>query len=167
MIQLLRIDGRLIHGMVAVPWCSALKPQTIVIVNQKAADDSFYAMSLKLAKPADIAMLIFSPKEAIVKLQSSKQSSRKVFVIVGNTKDAKYLCEHLDFINEVNLGPTIDDEKGRESEGKHLIIPSIALSDEEYEDIEYIHNKGINLYAQLVPTSPKIEFDTISQKCNS
>ena len=33
MIILVRADDRLIHGMVAVSWTSAIKPETILVAN--------------------------------------------------------------------------------------------------------------------------------------
>lgn len=52
MISLLRVDGRLVHGMVAVTWVGELKPNVLVVANDAAANDSFHTMTLKLAKPA-------------------------------------------------------------------------------------------------------------------
>ena len=52
MIILVRADDRLIHGMVAVSWTSAIKPETILVANDAAAGDSFKAATMKLAKPA-------------------------------------------------------------------------------------------------------------------
>ena len=39
MIQLMRVDGRLIHGMVAVTWCGVYKPTVLVVVNDEAANN--------------------------------------------------------------------------------------------------------------------------------
>ena len=56
MISLLRVDGRLVHGMVAVTWVGELKPNVLVVANDAAANDSFHTMTLKLAKPANVDM---------------------------------------------------------------------------------------------------------------
>ncbi len=37
MISLLRVDGRLVHGMVAVTWVGELKPNVLVVANDAAA----------------------------------------------------------------------------------------------------------------------------------
>ena len=58
MIILVRADDRLIHGMVAVSWTSAIKPETILVANDEAAGDSFKAATMKLAKPAGVKLII-------------------------------------------------------------------------------------------------------------
>ena len=60
MISLLRVDGRLVHGMVAVTWVGELKPNVLVVANDAAANDSFHTMTLKLAKPANVDMYVWT-----------------------------------------------------------------------------------------------------------
>ena len=64
MIRLLRVDGRLVHGMVAVTWVGELKPNVLVVANDAAANDSFHTMTLKLAKPANVDMYVWTLKKA-------------------------------------------------------------------------------------------------------
>ena len=39
MIQLLRVDHRLLHGQVVFSWCGQLNPNCILIANDAAATD--------------------------------------------------------------------------------------------------------------------------------
>ena len=54
MVDLVRVDGRLIHGMVAVTWCGVLHPQILAVANDEAANNEIHKMTLKLAKPGNV-----------------------------------------------------------------------------------------------------------------
>lgn len=51
MIQLLRVDHRLLHGQVAFSWVKNLQSNCILIANDKVVNDDVYKTTLKLAKP--------------------------------------------------------------------------------------------------------------------
>ena len=51
MIQLLRVDHRLLHGQVVFSWCSQLNPNCILIANDAAATDDVRKAALRLGKP--------------------------------------------------------------------------------------------------------------------
>ena len=74
MIIMVRADDRLIHGMVAVSWTSHLQPQTILVANNVAAKDSFKAMTMKMAKPAGVNLVIKSLDDSVKALNSTSIS---------------------------------------------------------------------------------------------
>ena len=51
MIQLLRVDHRLLHGQVVFSWCGQLNPNCILIANDAAATDDVRKAALRLGKP--------------------------------------------------------------------------------------------------------------------
>ena len=50
MIQLLRVDHRLLHGQVVFSWCGQLNPNCILIANDAAATDDVRKAALRLAR---------------------------------------------------------------------------------------------------------------------
>ena len=78
MISLLRVDGRLVHGMVAVTWVGELKPNVLVVANDAAANDSFHTMTLKLAKPANVDMYVWTLAKAVDRLNGPKYKAKKI-----------------------------------------------------------------------------------------
>ena len=65
MILLVRADDRLIHGMVAVSWTSHLQPETILVANDAVAVDEFKVMTMKMAKPAGVKLVVKTVENAI------------------------------------------------------------------------------------------------------
>lgn len=85
MIIMVRADDRLIHGMVAVSWTSHLQPQTILVANNVAAKDSFKAMTMKMAKPAGVNLVIKSLDDSVKALNNPINDKRK-FSCNGNSQ---------------------------------------------------------------------------------
>ena len=58
MIQLLRVDHRLLHGQVVFSWCGQLNPNCILIANDAAATDDVRKAALRLGKPNNAKLVI-------------------------------------------------------------------------------------------------------------
>ena len=82
MIIMVRADDRLIHGMGAVSWTSHLQPQTILVANNVAAKDSFKAMTMKMAKPAGVNLVIKSLDDSVKALNNPINDKKKIFLVI-------------------------------------------------------------------------------------
>ena len=58
MVELCRIDDRLLHGQVAVTWVGAVAPEAILIANDEAATNEMSKLALKMAKPAGVQSMM-------------------------------------------------------------------------------------------------------------
>ena len=151
MISLLRVDGRLVHGMVAVTWVGELKPNVLVVANDAAANDSFHTMTLKLAKAVD-------------RLNGPKYKAKKIFITVGTIADAEALVSQCPEIRRVNVGPEVDGTKGRVTEGKVEISDGVFASPEEFACLKRIHDQGVEVFAQITPQMPAVDFTDFAKK---
>ena len=161
MIQLIRVDDRLLHGMTGVSWCGALKPDVVLIVNDEAFNDAFITATLKLAKPAGSALVVASLAVAKEKLQTEKYKNAKVFVITDCLEDAYELCH--DFasdIDAVNFG--MNDVKERE--GLTTIVAQIYMTKSDFVLAEKINDIGIKFFVQAAPTYQKLDFSEVKKK---
>ncbi len=163
MISLVRIDGRLVHGMVAVSWMGEVNPDTFVVVSDRAANDPFETMTLKLAKPANADMFVWDKAKAVERLNSPKYEKKKIFVVVGNVYDAEYLFDNVPGIPRLNVGPPLDEKAGRITEGKKEVV-NVYISPEEFEVLKRIHDKGVEVFAQITPTVSKAGWEEIAGK---
>lgn len=101
MIKMLRIDDNLLHGQIAFSWVRNLKIHTIVIADDKVVNDQFMKMSLGLAKPMGVNLMIVSVEEAIEFLKQDNKLN--VLVIVNSISNASRLCNSI-YIKYVNIG---------------------------------------------------------------
>lgn len=58
MINLIRIDERLLHGQVAYAWTRHLGINCILVANDQVVNNELSKISLNLAKPADVDLIV-------------------------------------------------------------------------------------------------------------
>ncbi len=147
MIKALRIDFRLLHGQVVFSWVNYLGVNHIIVANDHANKDAIQKMALMMAKPPGSKLDIVSCEEAI---EIIKKAEEDVFVIVGNTKDARELASSLDEVRVINFG-NIAKKEGSSQYGKALY-----LNAEELEDVKKLKEMNVQMEVRQLPND-KIE----------
>ena len=65
MIDLLRLDERLIHGQIAAAWVKTLPVDTLLVIDDTSATDPFLTKTLYMASPANIKTFVMTNEEAL------------------------------------------------------------------------------------------------------
>lgn len=156
MIIMTRADDRLIHGMVAVSWTSHLQPQTILVANDSTAKDSFKAMTMKMAKPAGVNLVIKTLDDSIKALNNPVNDNKKIFLITESVEDALYIYERTSGFKQLNVGTAGVNKK----EGRTYIstLPQVFMSPEEFVCSKKLAEHGVEVFAQVTPTRERMEF---------
>lgn len=145
-----RIDERLIHGQVITSWIKVNDINTIVVVDDATATNTFAKRILFAAAPKSITLKVFKLDEAIEYLLGEHEEEK----IMLMTKVPHPILELLNAgveIKEVNLG-NMGGAAGR----KRFNL-NVNASDAEVQDFKDIIAKGTDMYAQMVPSDKKIE----------
>ena len=104
MIIQLRIDDRLIHGQVALVWSKELGTPGILVANDQAAVNNTVKMTLKMACPPGIKLIVKSVDDAVGIIQDPRAEKMRIFALTRNVKDALKLVKSCkENICEVNL----------------------------------------------------------------
>ena len=82
MIQMIRVDYRLLHGQVAVSWTSALGADCILLVSDTVLNDKLRLQALSLAKPEGCKVVVKNTADAVKALQSGVTDKYKLFVVL-------------------------------------------------------------------------------------
>lgn len=149
MIKLLRIDDRLIHGQVAFAWTKSLNVNCILIANDEVVNDELRKMSLNLAKPPGIKLIMLTVDDTIKFLNSQDSEKYAIFLITNNSKDTLKLCENVNTIKEVNVGGM------RMAKNKKMISSAVAVDDEDINVFKKLISQGIEVDVRQVPTEKK------------
>lgn len=150
MIKSLRIDERLIHGQVAVAWCTTLSVDSILVVNDKAASDEIETVSLKMAAPSNIRVVVKSVKDAIRLLNDPRIVNRTLLIIVKTPQDALSLLKNALDIPDVNVG----NYGMINAEDRKQLKTSLAVNDEDIKVFNEILELRPNSFYQMTPTLP-------------
>ncbi|MEL5941300.1 PTS sugar transporter subunit IIB, partial [Tetragenococcus halophilus] len=132
MITQVRVDDRLIHGQVAMVWTKELNAPLLVVANDEAAKNEVTQMTLKMAVPNGIKLLIRSVDEAIDVFNDPRGKDRRIFVIVNSVSDATKIAQNVESIESVNVANTGRFDK-TDPKSKTMLFPSVQLNPDELE----------------------------------
>lgn len=147
-----RIDERLIHGQVAGIWTTSLDTQRIIVINDEAAMDPLQKSSLRMAAPSSMRLSVLTVEEAALNITNGKYGLQRLFLLFKNPTDVWRFVEAGGSIDTINVGNMSYKEGTRE------ITKSIKVLPEEETIFQKIHDHGIQITAQLVPSDPVIDF---------
>ncbi len=152
MIESIRVDDRLIHGQVALVWSKEFGISHIVVANDAAATNEVQQMTLKMATPSSIKLLVKSVKDAIGVFNHPKGRDVKMFVLTNTVKDALEIVKNCDTVKSVNVA-----NAGRfdQSENKRELNSCLSLNEEEYACLVELSKCDIPVYHQVIPSAPQ------------
>lgn len=157
MIELLRVDDRLIHGQVAVAWTSHLGADTIVVANDRAAKDTLMQSAFKLAKPPQVVLSIKSVAGAILVINNPKHAPRKMFVVCASPIDAARIVAECPEVKKVCLGGV------RQEGDRKQVSPQVYLNDAEVAALDEIESHGCKVSLQSVPDQSPMDLVAIKK----
>lgn len=145
MIKAVRIDERLIHGQVAMTWTKSLNLTGLVVASDEAAANDIQKMTLKMAAPSNVKVIIKPVEGAIQLLQDPRASEMRLMVLVPTVKDAVKIAKafptQIELMNVGNAGkmtPPSDDKK--------MLSKEVMLTSTEIEDLKEL----VELYPDTV-----------------
>jgi len=162
MIKLLRIDERLIHGQVANQWARQLAVNAIVVANDAAASNELVKMSLHMAAPEGIKVVVRSVKDAIAQLNDPRSGPLSIFVVVNCPEDALAIVKNVKgvpYLNVGNFGRVNKDKMNRRA-----FADSLYANDDEIRTFREIIATGIDCEVRMLSSDPKVSLASLIGK---
>ena len=150
MITQVRVDDRLIHGQVAVVWTKELNAPLLVVANDEAAKNEVMQMTLKMAVPNGMKLLIRSVDDAIDVFNDPRGKDKRIFVIVNSVADATKIAKNVTDIESVNVANAGRFDKS-DPATKTMVFPSVQLNPKELASLTHVES-----YNQVLPTNSKL-----------
>ena len=111
-IKAARIDNRLLHGIVATQWVPEIKPQRLMIIDDEYANDPTKKASMRMAKPAGVALSIISRETAYANFAAGKYDDHTVFLVVRDPQIVLDLQEAGQRVPALTVGGTVEPAEG-------------------------------------------------------
>lgn len=157
MITQIRVDDRLIHGQVAVVWTKELNAPLLVVANDEAAKNEVMQMTLKMAVPTGMKLLIRSVDDAIKVFNDPRGKDKRIFVIVNSVSDATKIAKNVKDIETVNVANSGRFDKS-DSKTKKTLFLSVLLNPVELESAKELASLShVEVYNQVLPTNQRIK----------
>jgi mannose/fructose/N-acetylgalactosamine-specific phosphotransferase system component IIB len=142
---LVRIDDRLIHGQVVLGWARALKPDRIVVANDRIAANSWERKFYTSSVPPNIRVSFLGLEETARQLLNNLFRNESVMILVESVQDVHAIVEFGVTLEEVNVGGL------HYREGAHELLPYVFLTDEDKVYLRDLVKRGVRLTAQDIP----------------
>ena len=147
-----RIDGRLIHGQVAMLWTPFLQTTRVMVVGDKIAADDFGKEALKLAKPNGVNLSILSVDKAIQNFSEHRYDSQRVLIVTREIDALVRMKEAGVEFDEVNVGNVSN------ADGKKQVYKSVFVNEQEVEEFKALDAAGVKLVHRMTPNDPADDF---------
>ncbi|MCK4980330.1 MAG: PTS sugar transporter subunit IIB [Candidatus Delongbacteria bacterium] len=153
MDNLIRIDDRLIHGQVVVGWGSKLNPDYIILSDDEIASDETESELYLLGVPFEYEgkVLGFSNTVNFIK----ENPKKKCIIVVKSPNSIKDLIKYGLKIDQLNIGGM------HSKEGKKEINHYVYLNEKDYNDLQELSGKGVEIYIQDLPGERKFSMKFI------
>lgn len=156
-IVLTRIDNRLLHGVTATQWGPRTNAQRVMVVDDIVANDEMQKNTMKLARPAGMAISIIPLEKAVMNFQANKYEGQSIFLIVKHISTIKALIEAGVPIHTINIGASA------QRKGEHLLTINrfVTIDEEEMKIYKELMNMGIHIYAKYLVADQEIDLKTV------
>lgn len=139
-----RVDDRLIHGLVANYWIAYYQSSRCMVVNEEASKNDMIRASLKMATPAGVNLSVLAPEKAIANINNGNYTTQRVFIVSRTIGDVYKLYKggvHFDSVTlgnvTYNKGETISLDK------------TVRISECEKEMLKEMIQAGIRVVCRL------------------
>ena len=155
MIKMMRIDDRLLHGQVAFVWKNHLGISRIVVANDALINDPMQQVTMKMAVPEGVKLLIRSMDNALHILNDERGKALEMLLVVKDPCDALKIMKGLKDpgqVEHLNIG-----NSGRiNREDRKVLTKEVYINEEEVQALKELLAYQIPFEIQMTPTSSKI-----------
>ncbi len=147
-VKLARIDDRLIHGQVILGWVPAVKPDRIVVANDRVAGSDWERKFYSSCVPPEVNVSFATVAEAARQIGADLYQNEQLIVLLESAQDTLALIGGGVDLKEVNVGGL------HYREGSVELLPFVFLVHEERNALRELVKRGVTLSAQDVPANP-------------
>ena len=151
-----RVDDRMIHGIVSTQWIPEYRATRAMVVNESASKNDMIRSAMKMAVPPGVALSCIAPSVAIANFQIDKYKGQKVFVVGREIVDIYSLFKGGVKFKRVNLGDITQN-----ANPTIVLDKTVRVSEEEKSMLREMRDAGILIHCQFRPDDLIINCTTI------
>lgn len=154
-LALVRIDDRLIHGQVVLGWARILKPERIVVANDRVAGNAWEKKLYAASVPAPLKASFLTVEGAADEMRSGGFDGETTVLLFESVTDVHRAARAGARFEEINIGGL------HYREGTRAFLPFVYLSPEDRRLLEDLIAKGVKFIARDIPGNPAIDLDPL------
>ena len=147
---LVRIDDRLIHGQIVLGWARVLKPDRIVIANNRISQNEWERKFYVSSVPPHIKVSFLPLDELARELLNNFFKDESVMILFEGIEDLYRVVEKGVQFREINIGGLHYREETEK------LLPFVYLTEQDRAFLRELVKRGATLLAQDIPgNAPK------------
>ncbi len=154
-IKLVRIDFRLVHGQIVTKWIHTIKADTILVVNDKLAKDSFMLSVYQMSAPMGTKVKVKTIEEFIQHWHETKYEEMNCMILIKNVEDAYRIYKGGVRFEAIQIGGLGG------SAGRKAVFGPITLDKTDTDRLAEINESGQRVYFHQVPEDSSAEFNSV------
>lgn len=144
-----RVDDRMVHGIVATQWIPENRCTRAMVVNEIASTNQMIRTTLKMATPAGVSLSVLAPTKAAENILNGNYKQQRVFVVGRDIYDVYALYKAGVKFARVNLGNVTQNM------GETLVLDkTVRVNQQEKEMLKEMRDAGITITCQFRPADP-------------
>jgi len=150
-INLVRVDDRLIHGQIMQVWSKGKGTNAIFVIdNETAADDFMKEIYESTQSTGSMKIKVFSASELIDEWNKNQFGDYKLILLFKKISEVKAVVEGGVPITELDMGNV------SKKRGTTQVIPTVHLSENDWNDLKAISAAGVEVFFQNIPANQKV-----------
>lgn len=153
-----RIDNRLLHGVVATNWAPQSGATRMMVIDDKTANDPTLKESMKMGRPAGMAMSIITKEKALSNFENHKYDSQKVYIVSKTPEVFLKLQEQGNDIGDLVLGGTVTPEN---TDGFIKASKRAYIAPEQVSIYKKLIKNGSDIKVKYTPSDTDVKLNDI------
>ncbi len=151
-----RVDDRMIHGIVATQWIPNTKSTRGMVINESVANNDMIRQTLKMSIPTGVNLSVLTPTKAAENFINGNYVQQRVFVVGKDIADIYQLFKLGVEFKRINLGNVTQN-----TETTIVLDKTVRITASEKAMLKEIRDSGILVTCQFRPTDPIITCTSI------
>lgn len=154
MIQIVRVDERLIHGQVATKILKTIQMDTILVIDDETAADDLAKKTIQMAVvganlSSGVKTVIKNTDEAIRQLNDPRAKGRRIAIVIRNLHSLQRLVNEVEDVDNINIG--IYGNVTKTDVPRKVYAAGLSLNEEEKKILKEIAATDKKVYFRLIP----------------
>lgn len=152
-IIFVRVDDRMVHGIVATQFLPAYKATRAMVVNEKAANSEIMRMSLKMAVPTGVALSVLAPEKASANILNGNYKGQRVFIVGKFISDIYALYKAGVKFDAVDLGNCTQNDVNDPT--LTVLDKTVRVNPEELAQLKEMSEGGVRVFCKFKENDPE------------
>lgn len=146
-----RVDDRMIHGIVATQWIPQSKSTRGMVVNENVANNDMIRQTLKMSIPTGVNLSVLAPSKAAENFNNGNYVDQRVFVVGKDIADIYQLFKLGVGFKRINLGNVTQNT------GATIVLDkTVRITTTEQMMLKEMKDAGVLVTCQFRPSDPII-----------